>query len=219
MKHFRIVEWSSYQHYKDRDPPWIKLHRDLLTSRTWVSLDNDGRVLAVACMLVAAGTENQIPADPAYFMRRAYLSNEPDFAPLVAVGFIEEIKEVKDLGEKRKRSSSSRKQMLADDTECSSEAEESREEQSRSEAQARDARGTRLDPDWMPSEKDREFALSLGLNPDQVGAEFKDYWLALPGAKGKKLDWAGTFRNRCRDVSRRINPQKAVGAQPVRFNG
>lgn len=86
---WRIKNWEKYQHYKDRDPPWIKLHRDTLTSRMWVSLDNDGRALAVACMLIAAGTENQIPDDLGFIKRRGYFDRMPDLSPLVECGFIE----------------------------------------------------------------------------------------------------------------------------------
>ena len=126
MAYYRIVEWSRYQHYKDRDPPWIKLHRDLLTSQTWVMLADAGRALAVACMLVAAGTENRIPADPNYLKRRAYLNKDPDFASLVEVGFLELVNETNDVAYASKE-----EQTLAFDTKCSS--EERREEKRREE--------------------------------------------------------------------------------------
>lgn len=89
MAHYRIARWADFQHYKDRNPPWIKLHRELLSSRTWVVLNDSERVLAVACMLLAAATENRIPDDPEYVQRVAYLTKLPDFAPLVKVGFLE----------------------------------------------------------------------------------------------------------------------------------
>ncbi len=91
MTHFRIVAWNNYQHYKDRNPPWIKLHRELLTSRMWVSCNDETRALAVACMLLAAATENNIPADTAYLKRVAYLNKKPDLKPLLDIGFIEAI--------------------------------------------------------------------------------------------------------------------------------
>jgi hypothetical protein len=59
-------------------------------------------------------------------------------------------------------------------------------------------RGARLAPDWCPSGADRTFAARLGLDADRIAAEFRDYWHAVPGARGRKLDWAATFRNRCR---------------------
>ncbi|PYE21351.1 putative phage protein (TIGR02220 family) [Paraburkholderia silvatlantica] len=89
MRHFRIKNWERFQHYKDRNPPWIKLHRDLLTSETWVSVDDASRVLAIACMLIAAATDNKIPDNPKYVQRVAYLTELPDFSALVEVGFLE----------------------------------------------------------------------------------------------------------------------------------
>lgn len=93
MKFYRIVNWEEYQHYKDRSPPWIKLHRNLLTSETWVSSDSETRVLAIAIMMLAAATDNKIPAKPGYVRRAAYLDNDPDFEPLIEMGFIEIIEE------------------------------------------------------------------------------------------------------------------------------
>ncbi len=93
MAFYRIVKWETYQHYKDRSPPWIKLHRDILASRTWVGASNETRVLAIASMVLAAATNNRIPADPDYIRRVAYLDTIPDFAPLVKLGFLEIIEE------------------------------------------------------------------------------------------------------------------------------
>lgn len=87
----RIKEWDKFQHYKDRNPPWIKLHRELLTSRTWVELDDAGRVLAIACMVLAAETGNKIPLDGSFIQRRAYLKSKPDVQCLISLGFAEVI--------------------------------------------------------------------------------------------------------------------------------
>lgn len=86
---FCIANWKRFQHYRERNPPWIKLHRELLTSRAWISGDDANRALMVALMLIAADTDNLIPADPAYIQRRAYLNSEPDFSRLLDVGFLE----------------------------------------------------------------------------------------------------------------------------------
>lgn len=63
-----------------------------------------------------------------------------------------------------------------------------------------DSRGSRwehagigaLPDDW------RQFAGSLGLDPDRVWLAFTDYWRAAPGAKGRKADWHATWRSWCR---------------------
>jgi len=88
MKYLTIRNWREYQHYKDRNPPWIKLHVDLLSSRDWVMWNDASRVLAVACMLLASRTDGKIPHDPAYLQRVAYLNRKPDLKPLIDSGFL-----------------------------------------------------------------------------------------------------------------------------------
>lgn len=133
--YLRIRQWDEFQHYKDRDPPWIKLHRKLLTSQTWVSSDDASRVLAIALMLLAAGTDNKIPADAEYLRRVAYLNSDPDWMPLVKVGFIDLIGENGEL-------LADASKVLAKRTECSSEKIRGEERRDRSEknsvAQKRD---------------------------------------------------------------------------------
>lgn len=84
----KVKNWDKYQHYKDRNPPWIKLHYEIMTSRDWVCLDDASRVLAVACMLIASRNNGEIPADKGYIKRVAYLNSEPDFEPLIRCGFL-----------------------------------------------------------------------------------------------------------------------------------
>ena len=52
------------------------------------------------------------------------------------------------------------------------------------------------------------FAVGLGLNADAVAAQFRDYWHAQPGAKGRKADWDATWRNWCRREAERAAPFK-----------
>lgn len=84
----RVRNWEEFQHYKDRCPPWIKLHFALLTSEDWVLWDDASRVLAVACMLLASRNNGEIPANPGYIRRVAYLNCEPNFKPLIDCGFL-----------------------------------------------------------------------------------------------------------------------------------
>lgn len=44
------------------------------------------------------------------------------------------------------------------------------------------------------------------LDPDELFAEFRDYWCAVPGQRGCKLDWIATWRNRVRDKKRSHAP-------------
>jgi hypothetical protein len=67
------------------------------------------------------------------------------------------------------------------------------------------ARGSRIPPDFSIDDDDRAFAASLGIPPEIVEAEtpqFIDYWSSVAGAKGVKLDWKATWRNRMRDLKK-----------------
>ena len=66
------------------------------------------------------------------------------------------------------------------------------------------ARGTRLPDGWQPDQALADWtranapAAANALEVDR----FRDYWTAQPGAKGRKTDWAATWRNwarRCQE--------------------
>lgn len=60
----QVVNWSRFQHYKGRRPPWIKLYRDLLERREWHALSGDASKLLVECWLIAAEFDGgSIPMD------------------------------------------------------------------------------------------------------------------------------------------------------------
>jgi hypothetical protein len=61
MSVIALKNWERHQHYKDRDPPWVKLYRDLLTSESWVLGTDVSRVVQVASILLAARYSNAIP--------------------------------------------------------------------------------------------------------------------------------------------------------------
>lgn len=56
-----IKNWERFQHYKDRNAPWVKLYRDLLTSESWVLGNDLARVLQLASMAIAPRYDNKIP--------------------------------------------------------------------------------------------------------------------------------------------------------------
>jgi hypothetical protein len=88
-----IRNWGKYQHYKDRNPPWIKLHVELMTSMDWVSASDKSRVLMMGLMMLAAKCDNKIPLNKGYIKRVCYLNSEPDFRELLELQFIEQIED------------------------------------------------------------------------------------------------------------------------------
>lgn len=79
--------------------------------------------------------------------------------------------------------------------------------------------GSRVPPDWQPSPEDRVFAESEGLNGAQLSrtvGSFRDYWLAKPGADGRKADWSATWRNWIRRETSRPAGQSGPQERPTR---
>lgn len=65
------------------------------------------------------------------------------------------------------------------------------------------ARATRLPKDWtLPTVCAEWTEETLGWPHKkiyEVAESFRDYWIAVPGMKGTKLDWNATWRNWCRN--------------------
>lgn len=87
--YFRVVGWEEFQHYKDRDPPWIKLHRRLLDNYGWGWLPDVSKAHLVGIWLLAARYDNKVPHD-AHWVRQRIGAREPvDLEALRKAGFIE----------------------------------------------------------------------------------------------------------------------------------
>jgi hypothetical protein len=67
---------------------------------------------------------------------------------------------------------------------------------------------TRLPENWQPRERDwhdmSEHFPSLDLKLETHA--FRDYWVAIPGSRGKKSDWDATWRNWIRNAYKRQKP-------------
>lgn len=92
-------------------------------------------------------------------------------------------------------------------------------------SKASKARGTRLPDGWVPD--DDLIAWTRANAPAAANAleldRFRDYWTAQPGAKGRKTDWAATWRNwarRCQEQHTQPNRGPAPRATTSdRVNG
>ena len=74
--------------------------------------------------------------------------------------------------------------------------------------------GTRLPDDWFLSASLGQWSIEQGATDDLVRAEadkFKDYWMGVAGAKGRKANWDATWRNWIRKAIADNQPQfKAI---------
>jgi hypothetical protein len=90
----RPRNWSEFQHYKNRSPIWIKLHRSLLDDFEFQCLPVEARALAPMLWLLASeektGEIDATPTRLAFRLRMTPAEVEAALAPLVAHGFFEE---------------------------------------------------------------------------------------------------------------------------------
>ena len=80
---------------------------------------------------------------------------------------------------------------------------------------SRSPNGSRLSPDWQLPDDWWNWAQTQGWTGAQAVSEaekFRDYWIAQPGAKGRKCDWQATWRNWIRRADKpggRVNGKSA----------
>lgn len=235
-----VCAWGKHQHYKDRDPPWIKLYRDLLSAESWVLGTDDSRLVQIASMLLAARYKNATPLNFALFRKVASIDlSESRFHAaidhLADTGFLE----IQGVEDPRKQRASG---ALAT---CTSEAEQSREEaegeaegsaegrlpsRKRSGPTAKPKLATRIPEEWEPSGDLIAYAERELPNVDaaKLAESFVDYWRAASGQKARKLDWDATWRTWVRrscdryptkTQSRAIAPQIRIDANGRQISG
>jgi hypothetical protein len=94
MRHFRVRNWDKFQHYKNRNPPWIKLHTELLENYDFARLPDASKLLALCIWMLAARSDNKIPADPVWVQSKCNIKSKVDLQPLFDGQFIEWIQEL-----------------------------------------------------------------------------------------------------------------------------
>ncbi len=90
MKYIKIVDWEKFQHYKKRNPPWIKLHTQLLDNDNFDCLHDDSKLLLLCLWLFTARKGNgNIPANEKWLQKKLPLQKKVKLQPLIDKGFIE----------------------------------------------------------------------------------------------------------------------------------
>lgn len=83
--------WSDFQHYKDRAPPWIKLHRKLLDNYDFHTLPIASKALAPMLWLIASdhdrGEINAAPENLGFRLRMTPQEVASAIQPLIDHGF------------------------------------------------------------------------------------------------------------------------------------
>lgn len=87
----RAKNWREFQHYSDRTPGWIKLHKRLLDDRTFHRLPDASRALAPMLWLLASESVDGIIVDAveeiAFRLRMTEQKADAALKPLIEAGF------------------------------------------------------------------------------------------------------------------------------------
>jgi hypothetical protein len=92
MSKLKVKSWSDFQHYKDRSPPWIKLHKSLLDNFEYQRLPLASKALAPMFWLLASESEDgtiEYDVDKLAFRLRVSTDDICDaINPLIDSGFL-----------------------------------------------------------------------------------------------------------------------------------
>jgi hypothetical protein len=191
MKYISIKNWQKFQHYKDRCPPWIKLHRDLLRDYDFLCLQDASKLQLMLLWLLASQMNNKIPADDNFIKTQIGIHGDLSIKELKDKGFIYDASD-----------------MLA---ECKQSAIGETETETETETDA--GKGTSIASYLKSNIPDEVLPISWGeiayeiteWDDSKIDLEwdkFKDYWKATTKNRIKK-DWLATWRNWCRNNKER----------------
>jgi len=187
-----IKDWDKFQHYKHRNPPWIRLYTDLLDDPEFYSLDPVAAKTLMLLWLLASKNQGKLPASKklAFCLRMAeseVSSVLPKLSHWITID-----------------DSAMLAPSLHDaipETETETETETERKLVA-AKPLPKTKRGSRLPEEWMPSQEGLNFAESKLGNPRTTLEldKFRDHWKSKGVAR---VDWEATWRNwvrNCRGV-------------------
>ena len=190
-----VKNWTEFQQYKDRDPKWIKLHRNILNDYDFDQLTEIQQNHLMKIWLLASKLDNKIPNDSVWIGRQIGAKSKVDLKQLVTHGFVLLYETVQD----------------CTGTYLETETETERER----EKPQRKKRATSLTADWKLPDDYREYCKNKRpeLDPDLVAENFKDYHL---GHGKRMVDWKRTWQRWVRN-EHGTSRQKGNGAgkQPI----
>lgn len=204
-----VVGWEKFQHYKDRDPPWIKLYRDLFTCESWVLGTDISRLVQVASLLLAARYHNATPFQWTLVRKVANLDcTEKQFNEAVNHLVSTKFLEIQQLPSEVKPAAQSASNVLAT---CTSETEERREEAEGDKSARVRARPAKRCPEEFQIDEDlRTWAAENFPDVDvtRETAAFRDHEY-----RNAKTDWRAAWRTWIRNSA---SFAKSNGSAPPR---
>jgi hypothetical protein len=83
-----VKDIEHYQHYKHRNPPWVKLYYSLLDDPAFLALNEVQQCRYIKLIMLASRQMNCISTDPEYLGRVMRIPEQVDVTPLIDAGFL-----------------------------------------------------------------------------------------------------------------------------------
>ena len=87
--YYQVVNWEQFQHYKKRNPPWIKLYGRILDDYDFSTLDDHEKFQLMALWILAGKLNNRIPADENWITARINSKKKVNLELFASLNFIE----------------------------------------------------------------------------------------------------------------------------------
>lgn len=151
MRFLAVKNWRRFQHYTNRNPPWIKFHKALLDDTKFNDLGAQTRLMYVLLLLVAARKENLIPKNVQWLAGEVNMpvsATRKAVDTLVSVGFLYEGTPADIASRVASEDASDRDSVDASPTRASARSQEAEAEQEkRTQSSARDVATAIESPD------------------------------------------------------------------------
>jgi hypothetical protein len=195
----RIRNWERFQQYKDREPKWIKIYRELLDDVDWFDLDGDTAKLLVNLWLLAAATgmDGSLPSVRTIAFRLRMTEKQ------VRTGISKLSQWIVEDDTDLYRPVQERTPEKETDTETELEEEKDTPLPPKGEK-----RSHPMPPDWRPSLETRAYGEALGLRPIDITdmAEDMRLWALSAGGKNTlKKNWDLAFKGWMRRARGKLN--------------
>ena len=216
MKVYRVRNWSSYQHVKTRNAPWIKVYGTLLDDVEWHNLPGPSAKILINCWMIGSENFGILPSlKKLAFRLRISESQTKDQLEFLSHWIVNEEVDISEV--KKKVDYKPFTTRYQDDnnviTTCHQDDNNMYIEKEREKETERDMdieriqRGTTAGKSypqgdglkrphqlsgWKLSKEDKEFLATNrpDLNLDQTSKEFFSYWATRPKFKGAPKNWS-----------------------------
>jgi len=228
MKVYRVRNWSSYQHVKTRNAPWVKLYRTLLDDLEWHSLPPETAKILINCWLIGSENFGILPdLKKLAFRLRISEVQTKDQLELLSQWIINEevdvseVKKIVDYKPLSRRKQDDNKMYIEKERDTLRERDTEREMRRTTDGKSY-PQGNGLRPHqltgWKLSKEDAEYLTTNrpDLNLKSTLTDFCDYWSTQPKFKGAPKQWSFQWKKWVRNqfIKDRISTDGVIHDNP-----